>query len=196
MGREQLRGCSRSLLMQENQVRQGSTHPTSQSRQFRGGLPTTSHHVDTYRLPSCGCLPPPIMWIPTTSHHVDTHYLPSCGYPLSLVDGAAAALSYTFIHGNDASLHLTFPLPTWSCSLTSMRRLQLLILGGSEVHYAASFLTPYILGFAAHLRSLHRLGPLSGRFVLRGVRPNSINFAIYAYIPSLRMSSREQTQRH
>jgi len=61
-----------------------------------------------------------------------------------------------------------------------MRRSQLLILGDPEVHYAASFLTSIL---DSQLTS-HRLGPLSGRFVLRGVRPNSINFAIYAYIPS------------
>ena len=50
---------------------------------------------------------------------------------------------------------------------------------GCEVAHPPSQLT------GAPQITSHRLGPLSGRFVLRGVRPNSINFAIYAYIPSL-----------
>jgi len=129
MDREQSRGCSQSLLTQEvrrrelspgfltqywagNQVRQGNTHPTSQSRQFRGGLPTTSHHVDTHFLLWMAPLrrrPTPILvW---TMHPciLLSHYL------LSFVDSAAAALYYTFTRGDDASLHLTFPLPTFSC---------------------------------------------------------------------------------
>ena len=145
MDREQLRGCSQSLLMQEvrrrelspgfltqywakNHVRQGNTHPTSQSRQFRSGLPTTSPPVDTHFLrllwmaPLRRCPTPLLVWMMhpciLLSH-----------YPLSLVVGAAAALSYTFARGDDASPHVTFPLPNWSCSLTSMRRTQLLILG-------------------------------------------------------------------
>jgi len=129
MDREQLRGCSQSLLMQEvrhrelspgfltqycakNQVRQGNTHPTSQSRQFRGGLPTTSHHVDTHFLlwmaPLRRCPTPLLVGM------MHPCILPS-HFPLSPVDGAAAAPSYTFTRGDGASLHLTLPLPTFSC---------------------------------------------------------------------------------
>jgi len=43
----------------------------------------------------------------------------------------------TFTHMDDAPVHLTLQLPSWSCSLTSQR-----------------------------------LGPLSNRFVLRGIRHN------------------------
>ena len=113
MDREQLRGCSQSLLMQEvryrelspgfltqycakNQVRQGNTHPTSQSRQFRGGLPTTSHHVDTHFLlwmaPLRRCPTPLLVGM------MHPCILPS-HFPLSPVDGAAAAPSYTFTWG-------------------------------------------------------------------------------------------------
>ena len=77
MDREQLRGCSQSLLMRhhelspgfslksqywaKNQVRQGNTHPTSQSQQFRGGLPTTSPHVDIHLLLWMAPLPTPLL---------------------------------------------------------------------------------------------------------------------------------------
>jgi len=65
-------------------------------------------------------------------------------------------------------MHLTLQLPNWSCRLTSIRRRgsQLLPFWGSEVHYAASFLTPNLLGSAAHLRSPH-----TGA-TLRPVRPS------------------------
>jgi len=151
MDREQLRGCSQSLLMQEvrrrelspgfltqywgkNQVRQGNTHPTSQSRQFCGGLPTT---------------------------------FPSCGYPLSLVDGAAAALSYAFTRGDDASLHLTFPLPNWSCSLTSMRCSQLLILG--DPRFTTLRRSSLLIFWDSQLTSDHLT---QARATLRPVRPS------------------------
>ena len=79
---------------------------------------------------SCGrCIP--ASYFPTTRFLLWMAPLPRCTTPLlvgmmhpcilpshyllSLVDGAAAALSYTFTRGDDASLHLTFPLPTFSC---------------------------------------------------------------------------------
>jgi hypothetical protein len=63
------------------------------------------------------------------------------GRPLSLVDGAFR--------------HPTFPLSSWSCSLTSMRRSQLLLFWGIRGSLRCVVLTPNILGFAAHLRSPH-----------------------------------------
>jgi len=89
------RQVSHPILEQE--PRKARKHPsTSQSRQFCGGLPTTSPHLDTHFL----------LWMVLRRH---------CPTPLLV--------------WNDVSLHLTFPLPNWSCSLTSMRRSQLLILG-------------------------------------------------------------------
>ena len=181
MDREQLRGCSQSLLMQEvrrrelspgsltqywakNQVRQGNTHPTSQLRHFRGSRLTTSPHVDTHFLwwmaPLRRCRTPLLVWMMhpciLLSH-----------YSLSLVDGAAAALSYTFARGEDASLHLTFLLPNWSCSLTSMRRAQLLILG--DPRFTTLCRSSLLIFWDSQLTSDHLT---QARATLRPVRPS------------------------
>ena len=86
---------------------------------------------------------------------------------LSLVDGAAAALSYTFTRGDDASLHLTFPLPNWSCSLTSMRRSQLLILG--DPRFTSCVVPHSLYSWVSQLTSDHLI---QARATLRPVRPS------------------------
>jgi len=167
MDREQLRGCSHSLLMQE--VRRCELWPGSTLAQSRA----TNQVREGRTLPSS---PRGDLWRDATSILPTT--LPLCRRPHSrVVNAAAPHLLLTWM----VPRILLFNYPTGpvgsprcvaaahgSCHFgdprfTTLRRSSLLIFWDPQI-------------------TSHRLGPLSGQFVLWGVRPN--NAAIYAYISS------------